>query len=274
MELQTSPEAELYLDLLAKSLTASLYDESGWVPADRLEVDGRELKLPPGLTVVQEKPFNAREREEGRDWPLFAYTLVGHKRLANVRRCVEQVLKDDIPGDLFEAGVWRGGCAIYMRALLKILGVKDRTVWLADSFQGMPRLGPVDQKITTQRDLHGVSYLQCSLESVQANFARFGLFDERVRFVKGWFNESLPTAAVGRIALLRLDADLYHSTRDAIVSLYDKVSPGGFIVVDDYYGWDGCRKAIDEFRGERGIASPMIPIDWTGAYWRVERATG
>jgi O-methyltransferase len=273
VKLNTDQHAERYLTLLENCLTASIYDESGWEPVEELQMNGQLMKFPPGLILVKETPFQPEARAEGRDWPLFAYTMVGAKRLANVRRCVEQVLRNDVPGDLFETGVWRGGCSIYMRALLQVHGVTDRSVWLADSFEGMPKPGPIDQAVGGQRDLSEEKYLKCSVESVQANFQRFGLLDGQVKFLKGWFNESLPKAAVKTIAVLRLDADLYHSTRDALDSLYGKLSPGGFVIVDDYYAWEGCRRAVDEFRAERKIDAAIEPIDWTGAFWRVGGAT-
>jgi O-methyltransferase len=269
VELNTGAQGELYLDLLEKCLTASIFDESGWEPVEQLTMNEKVVQFPPGLLLVKETPLQPDARAEGKDWPLFAYTMIGHKRLQNVRQCVEQVLRDDIPGDLVEAGVWRGGCAIYMRALLKIYGVTDRTVWLADSFEGMPKPGPVDVQIGTQRDLSDEKYLKCSLESVQENFRRFGMLDEQVKFLKGWFHQTLPGAPIGKIAVLRLDGDLYDSTRDTLLSLYDKVTPGGFVIVDDYYAWAGCQRAVDEFRQQRKIDAPLEKIDWTGAYWRV-----
>ena len=110
--------------------------------------------------------------------------------------------------------------------------------------------------------------LAVSLEQVQANFARYGLLDEQVRFLPGWFRDTLPTAPIRRLALLRLDGDLYESTWIALESLYPKLSPGGFAIVDDYGAIPACRAAVDEFRAAERITESLIEIDWTGVYWR------
>jgi O-methyltransferase len=110
--------------------------------------------------------------------------------------------------------------------------------------------------------------LAVPVEAVKRNFVKYGLLDERVRFLKGWFKDSLPNAPIDRISLLRLDGDLYESTMDILHSLYHKVSPGGYVIVDDYGALDSCRAAIHDFRTQRGIAEPVVSIDWTGAYWR------
>jgi O-methyltransferase len=111
--------------------------------------------------------------------------------------------------------------------------------------------------------------LAVSLEDVQALFAKYGLLDDKVRFLKGWFRDTLPGAPIERLALLRLDGDLYESTRDALHALYERVVPGGFVLVDDYGDFAPCRKAIDEFRAQRSIDAPIVKVDWTGVYWRV-----
>jgi len=105
------------------------------------------------------------------------------------------------------------------------------------------------------------------VEEVRRNFERFGLLDDRVRFLVGWFRDTLPNAPVERLALIRLDGDMYESTAVALESLYPKLSPGGFVIVDDY-GVPGARAATDDFRAEHGIEEPLELIDWAGAFWR------
>jgi O-methyltransferase len=112
--------------------------------------------------------------------------------------------------------------------------------------------------------------LAVPLERVRELFARYGLLDDRVRFLPGWFADTLPRAPIERLALLRIDADLYESTGDALAALYDKVSSGGFVIVDDYGCIPACRTAVDEFRAARGIQEPLEIIDWTGVFWRRE----
>ena len=155
---------------------------------------------------------------------MVGYTMVGLRRLDNLQACIEQVLARNIPGDFIECGVWRGGASIFARAVFKFHGVDDRKVWLANSFEGMPV--PTKDDLGDP-DLSGVSYLSIPLEQVKANFQRFRLLDNQVRFIKGWFSDTLPTAPIEKVCILRLDGDHYSSTMDALGALYDKVSPGG-----------------------------------------------
>ena len=105
------------------------------------------------------------------------------------------------------------------------------------------------------------------METVKANFDRFDLLDARVEFLPGWFKDTLPDAGIGQIALLRADGDLYESTIQILDNLYDKVAPGGFVIIDDYKSWPPCKKAVDEFRARHGIDAPIHDVDWTGVYW-------
>jgi O-methyltransferase len=111
------------------------------------------------------------------------------------------------------------------------------------------------------------AWLACSQEQVEENFRRYRLLDGQVRFLKGWFKDTLPNAPVGRLAILRLDGDMYESTIQALDALYDKLSPGGFVIVDDYH-LQPCAQAIHDFREARGIGDEIRDIDGMGAYWR------
>jgi len=194
--------------------------------------------------------------------------MAGLKRLNNVQHCVEQILADGVAGDFIETGVWRGGSSILMRGVLKAYGVTDRKVWLADSFAGLP-------KSTHKEDLHWnferYRQLAVSVEQVQENFRKYGLLDDQVGFIKGWFKDTLAKAPLQQIALLRLDGDLYESTWDAIVPLYPKLVIGGYILIDDYGGIDSCRKAISDYRAQHGITEEIHVVDQSGVYWRKER---
>lgn len=268
-----------YLELLKKCLTASLYDESAWRIQDgfrtgrsgifyRLRIAFYKMLAKRGYRVVKTARFNAEKRRDGADWPMFGYSMIGTKRLDNLEQCLRTILHDQVPGDLLETGVWRGGACLFMKAVLNQLGDKARTVWLADSFQGLPK--PTASADNEKRyDLTECDFMKVSQEQVEANFERFELRDERVRFLKGWFCDTLPTAPIKQLALLRLDGDLYTSTLDALNAMYHRVSPGGYVIVDDYGSWNGCRVAVDEFRKAHGIESEMTKIDFTGVYWRV-----
>jgi O-methyltransferase len=178
------------------------------------------------------------------------------------------VLKDGVPGDFIETGIWRGGSVILMRAILKAYGVTDRTVFAADSFEGLPKPDagsyPADKG-----DRHWTyKQLAVSLEEVRANFDRYGLLDDQVRFLKGWFKDTLPEAPIERLAVVRLDGDMYESTMTAMKALYPKLQPGGFLIVDDYGALKGCKQAIEDYRTQYSINEPIEIIDWSGVYWR------
>ena len=211
---------------------------------------------------------DAALRGEGRDWPPTAETMVGRRRLENVRSAVATVLDEGIPGDLIETGVWRGGVTILMRGMLEAWGDTERSVWVADSFEGLPAPNVEAYPDDAGHDMSGVSTLMVGADQVRANFDRYGLLDDQVRFLEGWFADTLSMAPIEQLAILRLDGDLYESTMDALVPLYDKVSPGGFVIVDDYGAWEPCRKAVDDFRAQHRITDEFVEVDWTGVYWR------
>ena len=194
--------------------------------------------------------------------------MVGLRRLENVQRCMLEVLRTGVPGDFIETGVWRGGTTIFMRGILKAYGVTDRVVWVADSFEGLPP--PDGSKYPADSgDVHWTfEELAISIDDVKRNFEKYGLLDDQVRFVKGWFRDTLHVAPISRLAILRLDGDMYESTMDALTALYDNVSSGGFVIVDDYGCVPGCRAAVEDFRKARSITDPISEIDWTGVYWK------
>jgi O-methyltransferase len=243
--------ATLYLELLKKCLTRTLFPD-------------RKISSDPSGTAE----FCPEERAEGKDWPTEAETMVGMRRLDNLEACIVGVIENKVPGDLVETGVWRGGAAILMRAVLKAYSDLGRRVWVADSFQGLPPPDP-ERYPNDAGDLHHTSpYLAVPLEEVKRNFSRYGLLDEQVCFLPGWFKTTLPAAPINQIAVLRLDGDMYESTMEALLYLYDKVSQAGFVIIDDYGALPNCRAAVEDFRRSRSITEPMQHIDWTGVFWR------
>jgi Macrocin-O-methyltransferase (TylF) len=217
--------------------------------------------------TVQIRPAVLEQRLAGRDWPANGLTMVGMKRLDNVQSCIERVLADEVPGDLVETGVWRGGTAMFMRAVLKAHGVMDRIVYAADSFKGLPP--PDDDRFPADAgvELHEWDFLSVPLEAVKESFSRFGLLDDQVRFVEGWFEDTMPTLAGRRWALIRLDGDLYGSTMTVLESLYPDLSPDGYLIVDDF-NLEQCRQAVEDYRKAHGIRDEIHEVDWTGIYWR------
>lgn len=219
-----------------------------------------------GLELV--RPVDPTSGAEGRQLSSDAETMIGMKRLDNLQECVTQAVFDGIPGDLVETGVWRGGASIFMRAILFALGDQTRTVWVADSFQGLPKPDPDRYPADHGDGFWKVTTLAVSLEEVKANFARYGLLDDQVRFLPGWFSETLPVAPIEQIAVLRLDGDMYESTTVALNALYPKLSVGGYVIVDDYGAIPACRQAVADYREENGVQEEIRTIDWTGVYWR------
>jgi len=196
-----------------------------------------------------------------------SHSMVGRKRLDNVQACMESVLTDGVKGDFIETGIWRGGTCIFMLGVLMAYGVTDRTVWAADSFQGVPPPTlPEDEGFDISSRVFPV--LAVSLEEVQELIQRYGLLNENIRFLKGWVKDTLPSAPIERLAILRLDGDLYESTMDGLVPLYDKIELGGYVIVDDYGSCPPCKRAIDEFRVQHRISDTMHVIDEQSVFWR------
>lgn len=246
----------LYLDLLKKSLTDTLFNQEP--NAD----DSQDRFIP---DFVQHYIRGA------------AITMLPLARLDNLQHCVETVIKDGIPGDLIETGVWRGGATMFMQGILKAYEVRDRKVWVADSFEGLPV--PDEKECPLEAKAHAgpvmsklFNHLAVGIEDVQRNFEAYGLMDENVCFLKGWFKDTLPAAPIERLAVMRLDGDYYESTRDALHHLYHRLEPGGFVIIDDYGEdtWTYCRKAVEEFRTAQGITDPLIRVDSKCYFWRRE----
>jgi O-methyltransferase len=267
--------AALYLDLLKSCLTRSAFPDV-YCPYEpdarrlkgRLYARLRRLLLARNLELVRRVEFDAHARGDGRDWPASAETMTGLRRLDHLQACIHDLVARDVPGDLIETGVWRGGTTIFMRAALEAYGDRERAVWAADSFQGLPEPDAERYPADAGDRLSTYRQLAVPLAEVRANFDRYGLLDERVRFLPGWFRDTLPKAPIERLALLRLDGDLYESTSVALRALYPKLSPGGYVIVDDYHAVPACRAAVDDFRREQGIDEELERVDWTCVAWR------
>ena len=227
--------------------------------------DGTRFFGPPPDSLEERQAL----RNQGKDWPLHALTMIGLVRLEQFQTAISTVIAQKIPGDIIETGVWRGGACILARAVLRALNVADRNIWVADSFAGLPPPRP-DLYAADDGDTHyQEEFLKVSRAEVEGNFAKYGLLDDQVRFLEGWFAHTLPAAPMEKLAVLRLDGDMYESTWVALENLYDKVSPGGFVIIDDYGAIPACRLAVDRFRKLRGITAPLEIIDWSGRFWRV-----
>jgi len=249
--------ADMYLDLLMRTLSNTIFEKEP-------DIDDDEFRFTANF---------AKHYIESN-----AVSMIPQARFHNIRNCIENVLREGVPGDLIEAGVWRGGATIFMRGVLKVHGVTNRLVWAADSFEGLPKPDPenfpLEAKVQSgpvmQRAYRNMA---AGLEEVRRNFAAYGLLDDQVKFLKGWFKDTLPAAPIGNLSLIRLDGDFYQSTRDALNSLYDRLSVGGYVIIDDYGedSWTYCRRAVDEFRAERNIQDQLIVVDSSCVYWQRTR---
>jgi hypothetical protein len=194
--------------------------------------------------------------------------MIGKVRLRNLRDLLEKAIADGVPDDFIETGVWRGGACVYARAIFEAHGVRNRTVWVADSFCGLPSPDNASFPADAGDPHHTFPELAVSAETVRANFARFGLLDGQVRFLEGWFKDTLAAAPIERLAVLRLDGDMYESTTQALEALYPKVSPDGFVIIDDYL-LPACHQAVEDFRRKHEINAPLEEVDGAAVYWQV-----
>jgi hypothetical protein len=278
----THAARSLYLDLLKRCLVNLIYED----PAVRFTWDDSGPS-----TLV---PFDHEQRRIGRDWPSQAHTMIGMRRLDNLEALVTDVLETGTPGDLIETGVWRGGATIFMRGVLKAHAVTDRTVWVADAFAkrfpvteregasarsfvspGWPEIRAVMSGATLPseafRARSDALWAGTTFEEVRERFARYGLLDDQVRFLHGWFRDTLPSAPIERLALLRLDGDLYDSTFDALAALYPRLSVGGYVIVDDYNAVMESREAVHAYLETARTDAELQRIDADAVFWQKRR---
>jgi O-methyltransferase len=276
---KTSPEPrtadEMYLDLLKRSLTRTLfargYERHTLAPGRALfralHAVVKPILAPMDLELVRlvrsEPEDYVQSGQEARNRVEDAETMLGTLQLDQMQLCINDVCDRGIPGDLLEAGVWRGGMTVFMRGVLKARGDNLRRVWVVDSFEGLP-----------DPDANADSFgwkggdMAVSLYEVKNNFLRYGLLDDQVAFLKGFFSVTLPNASIPALSVLRVDADLYESTLDVLNYLYPKLSVGGYAVFDDYQNLKDCRRAIDEYRHVHGISEPISNIDSRAVFWK------
>lgn len=251
----------LYLEIVKKSVGDFLYD------FDRKFTQNKQT----GFSWVDLRTGRKHQitdydelKENGLIGSNVVHTLIGLKRLNQLQEAVETVLREKIPGDLIETGVLRGGACIFMRAILEAYGIRDRKVWVADSFKGFPSRSPKPGQI----DAESFNRWSATRAEVEENFRRYGLLDDQVEFLEGWFSDTLPAAPIAQLAVLRLDGDIYPSTIQALEALYPRLAPGGYLIVDDYYAFDECREAVREYRAAQGITTPIERVDPVCVYWR------
>ena len=200
----------LYLDLLKKALRRTVYT---------VEASEEAKRRSPEETFITSNGLRFR----GCRWRgpiIFQF-------------CIDDGVKSAVAGELIEIGVSRGGATIFMRAILKTRGVTDRLVWVADSFEGLPE--PDAGRFPIEAETHNGALMTkvygrfaADLEAVKSNFRAYGLLDGQIRFLKGWFKDTLPSAPISALAVMGLDGDYYESTMDAVTN--DKLSVGGYAI--------------------------------------------
>lgn len=199
-------------------------------------------------------------RINGLHWA--GYTMVGLRRLDNLEFCINEVVRKSIPGAIVEAGVWKGGACIFATAALKELK-EERNVYVCDIFDGTFPKPKIEMDEWTEK--HDFQPLVCKLKDVQANFRKFGYLDSNVIFKEGWFENTLPTITEP-ISILRVDGDTYQSTMNTL-QLEKQLSPGGYIIMDDWAIATSRQAFIDYFEGQNR-EDDVIPVDSLSVYWQ------
>ncbi|HET7683426.1 MAG TPA: TylF/MycF/NovP-related O-methyltransferase [Marmoricola sp.] len=193
-------------------------------------------------------------------------TMTGHPKVHFLTEAVRYVVRCGVPGAMLECGVWRGGSMLTVAHMLLRLGVTDRDLYLFDTFTGMTEPTERDQHVFAGRSAEAMLaartgapiWQPATLEDVQAGFTGMDYPAERLHFVPGKVEDTIPEAAPDQIAILRLDTDWYESTKHEFTHLYHRLAPGGVLIIDDYGSWQGSKDATDEFLDETG--EPLLLV--------------
>lgn len=251
----TIPERarDAYLEVLRMHVSALIYGNS-----EKSVTSSRNLTL---------KPLDWEAREKGTDWTYLGYTMTGTRRLNNVHALLQDVFQNKVEGDYIETGVWRGGSSIFARGVMRVHNESHRRSFVCDSFKGLPPGDRnLDQADPTWDDW---PYLGIASDIVALHFRESGMPDPNVIFVKGFFNDTMEALApkIQSLAVVRLDGDMYESTVDVLYRLYDKLSIGGYVIVDDWFGFP-AKAACEDFFKVHGMNVTIVPIDGLSAYWQ------
>ncbi len=245
MELLT-PAANEYIKLLSSAVTGLLYDEHGVCDTTtRYECS-------------QTAPFDLAKRTIGTDWPVVGHTMVGLRRIENIRDAIFHVVKNNVPGNFVELGVWRGGACIFARGVFNVLQQQHREVHLLDAFANMNEYGSESR----------VKYLSTSEQTVTHNFEKYGLL-QNVFFHKGLFHDVLPglTGTLKSICIMRVDGNFYSSYEDAFYYLYEAVPIGGAVIFDDIFSHAEVKKFWHDFSTDYKLSEKLIQIDLHSAWF-------
>ena len=243
--MDSTTEQSAYLDLIKRLITNYAYLGGGY-----------------SFAAFDPQRHYDRDASSWRVDPLSRpMTLLSLAQLEMIQEAVLDIQQRGVSGDFIEAGIWRGGAIIFMRALLNAYGIANRQIIAADSFEGIP------QNVTFKHDPvdEWKDRWAASLDEVKGNIERLGLLDERIEFLPGYFADSLSAIANRHFALIRLDSDSYDSVMTSLDHLYPRLSPGGIIIIDDWH-LVGCRFAVDAYRKQHDITEEIVARDGN-AYW-------
>lgn len=262
-----------HLNLLKKFITRYEFDEN-FPNITSIPKNSRKWKIASIINMMFSKKFqivktaepaNLESRFLGRDWPITAESMIGMSRMNQLHDALDHVRINKVAGDIVETGIWRGGAVIFISAYLTVYEMSDRMIYGCDSFEGLPV--PAEKYPEDRGDTHStIDLLAVSKEEVENNFTKYNLSTSNIKLVKGWFEDSLPNLQVEKIAILRLDGDMYSSTIVALNSLFPKVSKGGIVIVDDF-SLHGARKALYDYFELNNLSYEVTDIDGTGAYF-------
>lgn len=217
-------------------------------------------------------PFDSNKRQSGQDWPLFAMTMTGRVRMQTAKTILEDIFSNQVPGDMIETGVWRGGLSIFARGVMIASNESHRKSYVCDSFAGLP---PSQYKDDSRVKWDETPYLEVSDEKVMNNFISAGIIDPEIIFVKGFFTHTMKPLSqiVTQVSFLRLDGDMYESTVDVLYHFYDKLSIGGYVFIDDYAKMFPARDACEDFFKVHHFSPKVIQPDVTSGYWKKTEET-
>jgi hypothetical protein len=226
-------------------------------------------------TLSEEFPPDFSPEERADILAVRPYTMTSPERLVALSRGLDHLVQHGIEGDIVECGVWKGGSMLLVARKLARSGDTQRNLFLFDTFEGMSEptkedVSAVDKSAagvlleSSDRTAGDNVWCYSPLDEVKANLKQSKYPFERIRFIKGKVEETLPEPSIGPIALLRLDTDWYESTKWELETLYDKLVPGGVLIIDDYGHWSGSKKAVDEFFAARRLSLFLHRIDYTG----------
>ena len=227
-----------------------------------MSITNEQLKLvlmgfPLGTIITEEL------RKPSQPFTSEMLTMIGYDRLTNLEKLIDAIIMNNIEGDVIETGIWRGGACIFME---KLLQGTNKKVFVADSFEGLPKPNEERYPIDKGDRHHAIEFLSVTLETVKQNFLKYTTLDN-VIFLQGWFKDTLPLLK-NKFSIIRLDGDMYESTMDALTYLYPLLTIGGYCIIDDYGCVFNCPFAVDDYRVANNITEPIIKIDNCGIYWK------